>query len=132
MRCSLSSDSLYVFKGVDFGAFLESPTDFEHRRDVCYHEIRIISSAAQTPEYKPPRQTRSVTVRKIEDDRQAFVCGTLYPFMEHGTLNNQIHNTKPTGVRLLLINKSTWCFRMASAIAHTHSTAHTFHIDIQE
>ena len=26
------------------------------------------------------------TVRKIGDDQQAFVCGALYPFMEHGTL----------------------------------------------
>ena len=44
VRCSSGSGSLHVFKGVDFGTFLESRADFEHRKDVCYHEIRTIFS----------------------------------------------------------------------------------------
>ncbi len=39
VRCSSDSDSLYVFKDVNFETFLESRADFEHRKDVCYHEI---------------------------------------------------------------------------------------------
>lgn len=39
VRRSSSLNSLYVFKGVDFGAFLESRTDYEHRKNVCYHKI---------------------------------------------------------------------------------------------
>ncbi len=30
-----------------------------------------------------------------------------------------------------MINKVAWCFQMTSAIAHTHFTAHTFHMDIK-
>ena len=130
VRTSSSSDSLYVFKGVDFGTFLESRTDFEHQRDVCYHEIRTISSLPRHPYIIPPPNT-IVTVRKIADDQQAFTCGALYPFMEHGTLDDQIQNTKATGARLPLSNKAVWCFQMASAIAHTHFTAYTFHMDIK-
>jgi len=130
VRCSSGSGSLHVFKGVDFGTFLESRADFEHRKDVCYHEIRTISSLPRHPNIIPPTDVFA-TVQKIEDDRQAFVCGTLYPFMEHGTLDDQVKNTKTTGARLALRNKAIWCFQMASAIAHTHFTAHTFHMDIK-
>ena len=89
VRSSQSSDALYVFKGVEFGAFLESPGDFHYRRDTCYYEIRTIASLPKHPNIIPPPNTL-VTVREIGDDRQAFVCGTLYPFMEHGTLDDQI------------------------------------------
>lgn len=130
VRSSPSSETLYVFKGVDFGAFLESRADFEHQKDVCYHEIRTISSLPPHPNIIPPSNT-FVTVRKVEDDRQSFICGALYPFMEHGTLDDQIQNTKATGARLPLIDKAAWCFQMASAIAHAHFTAHTFHMDIK-
>ncbi len=67
VRCSLGSGSLHVFEGVDFGTFLESRADFEHRKDVCYHEIRTISSPAQHPIIIPPADVFA-TVQKIEDD----------------------------------------------------------------
>lgn len=51
--------------------------------------------------------------------------------MERGTLDDQVQNTKTTGTRLPLVDKALWCFQMASAIAHTHFTAHTFHMDIK-
>ena len=44
VRSSCSNDSTYVFKGIDFGSFLESRADFEQRKAVCYHEIRTICS----------------------------------------------------------------------------------------
>jgi hypothetical protein len=130
VRSSPSSETLYVFKGVDFGAFLESRADFEHQKNVFYHEIRTIASLPRHPNIIPP-PTTFVTVRKIKDDQQALICGTLYPFMERGTLDNQVQNTKATGTRLPLVDKAVWCFQMASAIAHTHFTAHTFHMDIK-
>ncbi len=130
VRCSSGSGSLHVFKGVDFGTFLKSRADFEHRKDVCYHEIRTISSL--------PRHSNIIhladvfaIVQKIENDRQAFVCGTLYSFMKHGTLDDQVKNIKTIEARLALRNKAIWCFQMASAIAHTHFTAHTFHMNIK-
>ena len=130
VRSSPSSKALYVFKGLDFDAFLESRTDFHPQRDVCYHEIRTISSLPKHPNIMPPPNTL-VTVRKIGDDQQAFICGALYPFMEHGSLDDQIENTKATEARLPLINKAAWCFEMASAIAHAQFMAHTFHMDIK-
>jgi hypothetical protein len=53
VRRSLSSDALYVFKGVDFGVFLESPADFRHRKDICYHEIRAVCSLPKHPNIIP-------------------------------------------------------------------------------
>ena len=130
VRSSPSSKALYVFKGVDFGTFLESSADFQHQKDVCYHEIQTISSLPEHPNIIPPPNTL-VTVRKIGNDQQAFICGALYPFMEHGTLDDQIQNSKATGARLPLIDKAAWCFQMVSAIAHTQFTSHTFHMDIK-
>lgn len=130
VRRSSNSDSTYVFKGLDFGSFLESRADFEHRKDICYHEIRTICSLPQHPNVIPSPNI-FVTVRPIEDDRQAYVCGALYPFMEHGTLEDQVQDTNATAGRLLLSDKARWCLQMASAVAHTHLIAHTFHMDIK-
>lgn len=130
VRRSSSSDSLYVFKGVNFGTFLESPADFEHRKKVFYHEIHTISSLPRHPNILPPATT-FVTVGNVGDDQHASVCGTLYPFMQYGTLDDQVETTKATGARLGLSNKASWCFQMTSAIAHTHFAGHTFHMDIK-
>ena len=130
VRSSLSPESLYVFKGVDFGTFLENRIAFLPSRDICYHEIRTISTLPKHPNIIPPSHT-FVTVSKIGDDQQAFICGTLYPFMEHGTLDDQVQAANANGARLPLINKAAWCFQMASAVSHTHYTAHSFHMDIK-
>jgi len=87
VRISSSSETLHVFKGVDFGAFLESRVDFELQKEVCYHEIRTIRSLPPHPHIVPPPNT-FVTVRKTDDDHQAFICGALYPFMEYGSLDD--------------------------------------------
>ncbi|KAL8983335.1 MAG: hypothetical protein Q9205_002399 [Flavoplaca limonia] len=124
------SGSLYVYKGVDFGTYLESPTDFQHRKEVFYHEIRTISSLPPHPNIVPPCDT-FVAVRKIDDDQQELICGALYAFMSHGTLDDHIEKSKIEGTHLPWIRKATWCYQMASAVAHTHYTAHTFHMDIK-
>lgn len=130
VRSSLNPEALYVFKGVDFGVFLENPVNFLPLRDICYHEIRTISSLPKHPNIMPSTNT-FVTVSKIGDNQQALICGTLYPFMEHGTLDDQIQAANATGARLSLINKAAWCFQMASAVSHTHYAAHSFHMDIK-
>ena len=130
VRSSLSPEALYVFKGVEFGTFLENPIAFLPLRDVCYHEIRTVASLPKHPNIIPPSNT-FVTASKIGDDQQTFVCGTLYPFMEHGTLDDQVQAANATGARLPLINKAAWCFQMASAVSHAHYTAHSFHMDIK-
>ena len=131
VRSSPGSEALYVFKGVDFGIFLESCANFQYQKDVCYHEIRTISSLPEHPNIISPPNT-FVTVGKIGNDQQAYICGALYPLMERSTLDDQIQDSKATGARLPLINKAAWCFQIASAIAHTHSMAHTFHMDIKQ
>ncbi|MCJ1407364.1 hypothetical protein MMC19_001435 [Ptychographa xylographoides] len=130
VHSSLDSETLYVFKGIDFGAFLESRADFEHQKDVFYHEIRTIASLPRHPNIIPP-PTTFVAVGNIKDGQHDLICGTLYPFMERGTLDDQVRNTKATGARITLIDKAVWCFQMTSAIAHTHFAAHTFHMDIK-
>lgn len=128
-RC-LSSNELYVFKGVNFGSFLESPADFIHQRDICYHEIRTTCSLPRHPNINPP-PSMLVTARKIEDKAQALVCGTLYPFMEGGTLDDQVEKSQDAGTRVALAEKAIWCFQMASAISHTHFITQTYHMDIK-
>jgi hypothetical protein len=80
VRKSSSSNALYVFKGVIFGVFLESPADFRNWKADCYHEIRTTCSLPKHPNIIPP-PSMFVTTRGVEDQRQALVCGTLYPFM---------------------------------------------------
>ena len=118
-------DVLYVFKGVDFGAFLaDSAENCEHRKDDCYHEIKTITLLPPyTNIISPP--TIFVTVKGIMDGQQSRVCGTLYPFMGHGTLDDQVQHATTAGKRLDLAEKALWCFQMASAISHTHRTAQT-------
>jgi hypothetical protein len=62
VRRSPSSISLYVFKGVDFGVFLESPADFRHRKDICYHEIRTIFSLLYSGCVSPVRLSSLIIV----------------------------------------------------------------------
>lgn len=130
VRSSASSETLKVFKGIEFGLYLESPVDFKHQKDVCYHEIRTVASLPSHPNIIPP-PTTFVTVRNIKDAQQVLICGTLYPFMKCGTLDDQVQQADFWKARLSLNCKARWCFQMASAIAHTHFVAHTFHMNIK-
>jgi len=114
VRSSSSPDSTYVFKGVDFGSFLESRADFEQRKRVCYHEIRTICSLPKHQNIMPSPNIL-VTTRKIDDDQRAYICGALYPFMGDGTFDDQVQSTNPTTARLLLIDKARWCLQQLSS-----------------
>ncbi|KAI4099306.1 MAG: hypothetical protein L6R37_006018 [Teloschistes peruensis] len=98
--------------------------------EACYHEIRTISLLQEHPHITAPPKT-FVTVTRLGNDQRAFVCGALYPFMEHGTLDDQIQHMAAVEARLPLLEKAKWCFQMASAITHTNFIAHTFHMDIK-
>ncbi|MCJ1460776.1 hypothetical protein MMC28_011158 [Mycoblastus sanguinarius] len=132
IRRRSNPDSLYVFKGINFQSFLRTPHHgYRPRVDGFYHEIRTIRSLPRHMNIVTPAKL-FVTVKPIEgDDKQSFVCGTLYPFMENRTLDDQIVKAKSAGNRLDLKRKALWCFQMASAIAHTHLVAHNFHMDIK-
>ena len=130
VRSSCSNDSTYVFKGIDFGSFLESRADFEQRKAVCYHEIRTVCSLPRHLNIIPSPNVL-VTTRKIKNDQRAYVCGALYPYMQRGTLDDQVQQASATATRLPLIDIAGWCFPMASAIAHTQFAAYTFHMAIK-
>ncbi|KAL9594509.1 MAG: hypothetical protein Q9219_006991 [cf. Caloplaca sp. 3 TL-2023] len=124
------SDTLHVFKGIEFGAYLESVTNFKCRADICYHEIRTTRSLPPHPNIMIPSNI-FVTVDKMNDAEKSAVCGILYPFMENGSLNDRIKNAQSTSIRISPMNKAKWCFQMASAIAHTHFEACSYHMDIK-
>ncbi|ROT38519.1 kinase-like protein [Sodiomyces alkalinus F11] len=124
------SKSLYVLKGVDFGDFLTSPDEFTHDRDVFYRAIQILSSMPPHPNILSPPPIIAVAGLS-GDEGKALVCGTLYPFMARGTLDDQVTRCKKDGMRLSLRDKARWCLQISSAVAHTHHTAHTYHMDIK-
>lgn len=124
------SESLYVLKGVDFGDFLASRDEFTHDRDIFYHAIQTLSSMPPHPNILSP-PSFFVLAGSPRDEGKALVCSTLYPFMMQGTLDDQVTRCKRDGGRLNLRDKARWCLQMSSAIAHTHHTAHTYHMDIK-
>ena len=130
VRSPLSPENIYVLKGLDFVSYLESRAAFVHQKNTLYHEIQTISSLPRHPNIKLPTNL-FVATRKNIIDQESIICGTLYSFLEQGTLDDQVQNAKTTGARLPLSDKAAWCFQMTSAIAHTHYTAHTFHMDIK-
>lgn len=130
VRSSERPDKLYVFKGVDFGLFLESSAEFPHERDTFYHEFRIISSLPRHPNIIPLPELLVVT-GEIQDPRPTFLCGTLYPFMRNGSLDQVVEKCETTKTRLPLKDKAKWCHQMALALFHTHCTANTYHMDIK-
>lgn len=51
--------------------------------------------------------------------------------MKNGSLDQAVDKCETTKVRLPLGDKAKWCHQMALAIAHTHFTANTYHMDIK-
>ena len=124
------SNAFYVFKGVDFGDFLETRASFEHLRDMFYHEIRTICSIPEHPNVISSPDIFT-TVSIPDDPKQTRICGALYPFITNGTLRNRIKDANDMGVRLEPKDKAKWCFQMTSAICHTFHVARNYHMDIK-
>ena len=125
------TDSRFAFKGLDLAKYLRAGSNFKHRRDDYYHEIRTIRSLVPHPNIIKPAAT-FVTAAEISDEPcQYFVCGILYPYMVNGSLNDQVNRAIKANSHLGLVEKAKWCFQMASAIAHTHHICHTYHNDIK-
>jgi hypothetical protein len=121
---------LYVLKGLDFREFLASQDQFMHEREVFYRTIKIVSSMPPQPNIQPPPRVVAVAGH-WEDQGQALLRGTLYPFMERGTLDDQVTGCKSNGTRIGLQDKALWCFQLSSTLAHTHHVGHTYHMDIK-
>ena len=130
VRSSERPGKLYVFKGIDFGLFLESSSDFLHERDTFYHELQITSTMPRHPNIIVAPEILVVT-SKIQDGGQMFLCGTLYPFMKNGSLDQVVEKSAITKTRLPLKDKAKWCHQMALALSHTHFKANTYHMDIK-
>ena len=130
MVSSDDSNTPFVFKGVDMVTYLLDPPEFTHRKDICYHEIRTIRALPPHPNIISPAKT-FVTVPDMKDRRRALVCGTLCPYMKYLTLDHQVKNSNEIGERIPPPAKARWCFQLASAIAHTHHVAQTYHMDIK-
>ena len=86
VRSSQSSETLGVFKGVDFGTFLGSQVDFEHVKETRCREICTVWSLSPHPHIIPPLSTY-VSAKRTDDDHRVFIYGALDPFMQHGTID---------------------------------------------
>lgn len=60
---------------------------------------------------------------------QSLLCGTLYPFMGRGALDDQVMRCKSNRRRIGLRDKALWCFQLSSVLAYTHQVD-TYHVDI--
>lgn len=76
-----------------------------HEGDDFYHTMKTVSSMPTHANIEPPPRVVAVT-RDWEDQGQALLCGTLYPFMECGTLDNQVIRCKSNGTRNRLQDKT--------------------------
>jgi hypothetical protein len=120
---------LYVFKGLDFSYFLGNVVDFLLERDAFYHSLQIISSMPRRPNIIPPPEFL-VVATKVQDP-QMFLCGTLYPFMNNGSLDGVVEKAEATKTRLPPSDKAKWCHQMALVLSHTHFKAKTYHMDVK-
>ena len=130
VRISSTPESLFVFKGIDFGAYLDSPAIFPSRRDMCYHEMRTVRSLPRHANIVSPPEIL-VTVGNTDDNQQDLLCGTLYPFLKEGSLDDKILAAKSSRTSLAIADKVKWCYEMCSAVYHTHRVAQTYHMDIK-
>ena len=120
----------FVFKGVDFARFLESPANFKHWTDCLYTEVRTMQSLGEHPNIKSSA-AHYVAVRHEWIEEQGLICGTLDPYLTFGDLDGQIMYANSSGMRISLHEKAMWCCQMTSAIAHTHFISKSFHMDIK-
>ena len=126
-----SDPEFFVFKGLDLAKYLITGSEFRYWRDRCYREIRTIRSLRPHPNIASPVRI-FVTVAEISDKpNQAFVSGTLQPYMKNGNLNDRVKRIKMFKDRLELGEKVRWCYQMVDAIAHTHFESVTYHQDIK-
>lgn len=126
LRSNQSPD--WVFKGLDFVKYLMTGSDFQDRRDACYHEIRTILTL---PSYPTIISKNMVFVRAAERSLEPGICGALYPYMKDGTLKDEVNRATKFNIRLELAEKAKWCSQMTSAILHTHYLAQTYHMDVR-
>ena len=124
------SSKKFVFKGVDFARFLESPANFIHWIDCLYMEIRTIHSLGEHPNIKSP-VAHYVTARPEGIEEEGLICGTLDPYLKLGDLDGQIVDANSSGMRISVRQKAMWCCQMTSAITHTHFVSECFHMDIK-
>lgn len=101
-----------------------------HERGDFYRTIKTVSLMPPHPNIQPPPRAVAVAGH-WEDQGQALLCGTLSPFMECGTLDDQVTRCKSNRRRIGLQDKAFWCFQLSSALAHTHHVGHTYHMDIK-
>ena len=128
---SRHNQPLYVFKGVDFLTYLENPKGFGDWRDAFYHEIRTVCSLPKHPNIVTPPDIY-VQANAIDDyNERRFLCGALFPILGDNNLDEEIEKSNLDRSRLNLMEKAKWSYQMASATAHTHLIAHTFHMDIK-
>lgn len=119
------------FKGIDFRTYLfgyESGL-IEEDIKVYYRSLELLANMPPHPNIMPPPEPL-VTINKFGEDKP-FVSGSLYPFLPNGTLAERIQKNVESGQRIPLSRKAQWCYEMASALAHTHLVAHTYHMDIK-
>ena len=122
--------SLHVLKSLEFGDFLASQDAFMCDRDAFYHAINVVFSLPPHPNIQPP--PRIIAIIGNQDDKgQGRLCGTLYPVMTQGSLDDQVTRCKKDGVRITLQDKALWCLQLSSALAHTHHTGHAYHMDVK-
>ncbi|OTA00521.1 hypothetical protein A9Z42_0006700 [Trichoderma parareesei] len=124
-------NALYAMKSIAFTDLLNSREELTYNRNSLYHSIKLTSSTIPPhPNIQPPPRTLLTTTHH---NKVLLLRGTLYPYMNQGTLDTQITTAQEAHnqPRISLQSKARWCLQMCQALLHTHRTAKTFHMDIK-
>lgn len=126
--------SVFVFKGIDFQTYLQiHDDDDEFLRawvETWRRSSKMIADMPPHPNIQSPPKIL-VSVRSPTKRQEPTLVGHLSTFYAKGDLGAHIETMNKNSERITLQQNAIWCHQMSLAIAHTHRTIHTYHMDIK-
>ena len=132
IKVSVRSDHM-VYKGISFFKFLACGSEaFVHHLEACYREIRMINCIIPPhPNIISPPKAFVTLNSRFGNPKARLICGTLYPYYQHGSLASLIDRSVREKTRIPRSRKVKWCYQLCFAIHHVHFQARAWHQDIK-
>ncbi|KAF3920165.1 hypothetical protein AA313_de0204154 [Arthrobotrys entomopaga] len=135
MKASIVSapNEEFVYKGLSFYHYqVCGPEIFQHEVIACYREIEMVNHfIGKHPNVIPPAQYLVYASPNADNKAEHLICGSLYRFLNGGSLADFLDRTANQRTRLPLVQKAKWCYQLCSAMFHVHSKAGVWHQDLK-